>query len=171
MEVAVTRWETCSTDGKFLRKLEVVRERWKNFIASLLNATSAALDQTIIEDLSPKPAALSPGDPRVVNETKQVLRYMANRRAMGPNELQAELLTLGLYDSSYEILLALHDIKVIYKKKDLTECGKYSVLFLVAVDARFSLKSWPIDLATSARKLGSFPRNSSASGPNARQKM
>ena len=31
--------------------------------------------------------------------------------------------------------------------------------------ARFLSKSWPIDLAASARKLELFPRNSSASGP------
>ena len=37
---------------------------------------------------------------------------MANGKAMGPDELPAELLKLGLSDSSYEILLAFHDIIV-----------------------------------------------------------
>ena len=72
---------------------------------------------------------------------KQALRPMANGKAMGSDELPAELL-YGLSTSSYEILLAFHSIilamrmtgevpqeckdttiKVLYNKKDLTECG------------------------------------------------
>ena len=37
---------------------------------------------------------------------------MADGKAMGPDELPAELLKLGLSDSSHEILLAFHDIIV-----------------------------------------------------------
>ena len=37
---------------------------------------------------------------------------MVNGKAMGPDELSAELLKLGLSDSSHEILLAFHDIVV-----------------------------------------------------------
>ena len=37
---------------------------------------------------------------------------MANGKAMRPDELPAELLKLGLSDSSHEILLAFHDIIV-----------------------------------------------------------
>ena len=76
---------------------------------------------------------------------------MANGKAMGPDELPAELLKLGLFDSSHEILLAFHDIivavwmtggvpqkwkdatiKVLHKKKDRTECSNYRGLSLVA---------------------------------------
>ena len=99
-------------DGKLLRKLEEIRERWRRYFASLLSRTSAALDQTINESLSPKPVALSLGDPPVVNETKQALRSMAIGKAMGPDELPVELLELGLSDSSHEILLAFHSIIV-----------------------------------------------------------
>ena len=42
-------------------------------------------------------------------------------------------------------------------------------LSLVEHAGKVLLKSWPIDLATSARKLGFFPRKSAASGPNVRQ--
>ena len=62
----------------------------------LLNTTSAALKQAIIEGLSPKPVALSLADPPVVNETKKILSFMAKYKAMGPDELPAELLKLGL---------------------------------------------------------------------------
>ena len=37
---------------------------------------------------------------------------MANGKAMGPDELPAELLKLGLSDSSHEIFLAFHGIIV-----------------------------------------------------------
>ncbi|CAM9660860.1 unnamed protein product, partial [Ascophyllum nodosum] len=79
-------------DGKLLRKLEEIRARWKRYSTSSLNTTSTTLNRTIIEGLSSKPIALSLGDPPVVNETKKALRSMANNKAMGPDELPAELL-------------------------------------------------------------------------------
>ena len=84
---------------------------------------------------------------------------MANGKAMGPDELPAELLKLRLSDSSYKILLAFHGIivavwmtgevpqewkdatvKVLYKKKDRTECSNYRGLFLVAHAGKVLLK-------------------------------
>ncbi|CAM9718604.1 unnamed protein product, partial [Ascophyllum nodosum] len=82
-------------NGKFLRKLDEIRARWRRYFTSLLNTTSAALNRTIIEGPSQKPTALSLGDPPVVSETKTALRSMANGKAMGPDELPAELLKLG----------------------------------------------------------------------------
>ena len=86
-----------------------------------------------------------------MSETKKALRSMANGKAMGPDELPAELLKLWLSDSSHEILLAFHDIivavwmtgevpqewkdatiNVLHKKKDRTECSNYRGLSLVA---------------------------------------
>ena len=99
-------------NGKLLRKLDEILARWRRYFTSLLNTTSAALHRTIIEGLSQKPIALSLGDTPVVSETKKALRSMVNGKAMGPDELPAELLKLGLSDSSYEILLAFHDIIV-----------------------------------------------------------
>ena len=97
-------------NGKLLRKLDEVRARWRRYFTSLLNTTWTALNRTIIEGLSQKLTALSLGDPPVVSETKKALRSMANGKAMGPDELPAELLKLGLSDSSHEILLAFHII-------------------------------------------------------------
>ena len=99
-------------NGKLLRKLDEIRARWRRYFTSLLSTTSAALHRTIIEGLSQKPTALSLGDPPVVSETKKALRSMANGKAMGPDELPAGLLKVGLSDSSHEILLAFHDILV-----------------------------------------------------------
>ena len=84
---------------------------------------------------------------------------MANGKAMGPDELPAELLKLGLSDSSHEILLAFHDIsvavwmtgevpqewkdttiKVLHKKNDRIECSNYRGLSLVAHAGKVLLK-------------------------------
>ena len=148
-------------DGKLLRKLEEIRARWRRYFASLLNTTSAALNRTIIEGLSPKPAALSLGDPPVVpvvNPTEKVQRSMANDKAMGLDELPAELLRLS--DSSHEIFLAYHGvivavwmtgempqewkdatIKVVHKKNDRTECATTGASLWWRMLARFSSKS------------------------------
>ena len=130
--------------------------------------TSATLNRTIIESLSQKPTALSPGDPPAVSETKKALRSMDNGKAMGPDELPAELLKLGLSDSSHEILLAFHDIivavwmtrevpqegkdatiKVLHKKMDRTEWSNYRGLSLVAHAGKVLLK-------IVANRLGDF---------------
>ena len=155
-------------NGKLLRKLDEIRTRWRRYFTSLFSTTSAALNRTIIDDLSQKPTALSLGDPPVVSETKNTLRSMTNGKAMGPDELPAELLKLGLSDSSHEILLAFHDIivavwmtgeipqewkdatiKVLHKKKDRTECGNYRGLSLVAHAGKVLLK-------IVANRLGDF---------------
>ena len=155
-------------NGKLLRKLDEICARWRRYFTSLLNTTSAALNRTIIEGLSQKPTALSLGDPPVVSEPKKALRSMANGKAMEPDELPAELLKLGLSDSSHEILLAFHDItvavwmtgevpqewkdatiKVLNKKKYPTECSNYRGLSLVAHTGKILLK-------TVANRLGDF---------------
>ena len=175
-------------NGKLLRKLDEIRARWRRYFTSLLNTTSATLNRTIIEGLSQKPTALSLGDPPAVSETKKARRSMANGKAMGPDELPAELLKLELSDSSHEILLAFQDIlvavwmtgevpqewkdatiKVLHKKMDRTSVATTGVLLWWRMLARFSSKSWPTDLATSAKRLESSPKNGADSDPNARQ--
>ena len=93
---------------------------------------------------------------------------MGNNKAMGPDELPAELLKRGLSDSSHEVLLAFHGIivavwmtgevpqewkdatiKFLHKKKDRTECSNYRGLSLVAHTGKVLLK-------TVANRLGDF---------------
>ena len=85
---------TRDEDGNLLRKLKEIREGWRRCSPSLLNTTSAALDLIITEGLSPTSAALSLEDTLVVDGTNQALRSMANGKAMGPDELPADLLEL-----------------------------------------------------------------------------
>ena len=93
---------------------------------------------------------------------------MANGKAMGPDELPAELLKLGLSDSSREVLVAYHGttlavwmagevpqewkdatIKVLQKKKNRTECSNYRGLSMVAHAGKVLLK-------IVANRLGDF---------------
>ena len=95
-----------------------------------------------------------------MDETKQALISMANGKAMGPDELLAELLKLGLCDSCHEILLTFHGILaavwmaeevprewkdatikvLLVHKKGRTECGNYGGLSLVAHAGKVLLK-------------------------------
>ena len=119
-------------------------------------------NRTIIEGLSQKPTAL---------------RSMANGKAMGPDELPAELLKLGLSDSSHEILLAFHGIivsavwmtgevpqewndatiKVLHKKKGRTECSNYRSLSLLAHAGKVLLKIVAGRLGDFCEKPGILP--------------
>ena len=99
-------------------------------------------------------------------------------KTMELHELLAELRNVGLSDSSRKSLLTFHGVIVavwttdhqrLHKKKDRTECGNYRGLSLVAHAGKVFLNRGANRLATSARKLDVFPRNSAASGPNARQ--
>ena len=162
--------------GKLQRKLEEIRARWRRYFTSLLNTTSAALNRAIIEGLSQKPAVLSLGDPPVVSKTKKALRSVANDKVMGPDELPAELLKLGLSDSSHEILLAFLDIivavwmtgevpqewkdatiKVLHKKKDRAECSNYRGLSLVAHAGKVLLKIVANRLGDFCKEAGILP--------------
>ena len=116
------------------------------------------------------------------------LRSMAKGKAVGPDELPAELLNLGLSDSSQEVLLAFHGIivavwmtgevpqeckdatiKVLHKKRIGPSVATSGASRWWRILARFFSKPWPTDLATSVRNLKFSPRNSATSGPNARQ--
>ena len=77
-----------------------------------------------------------------MDETNECLRHVSNGKAMSPGDLPAELVKLGLSDSSHGILLVSHGIivvvwmmmgvpqkwkdatiKVLHNNMDRTECG------------------------------------------------
>ena len=54
---------------------------------------------------------------------------MANGKTMGPDELPAELLKLGLSDSSHKILLAFHGIIVaVWMTGEVPQEWKYATI-------------------------------------------
>ena len=89
---------------------------------------------------------------------EEAVRSMANRKAVGPDELPAELLKALLdrnrapFQHFYIIVRAVWmtgqvpqawkdaSIKVLHKKKDKTECGNYRGISLVAHAGKVLLK-------------------------------
>ena len=164
-------------NGKLLRKLDEIRARWRRYFTSLLITTSVALNRKTTEGLSQNPTSLSRGDPPVVSETNKALRSMAIGKTMGPDELPAELLKLGLSDNSHEILLVFHDIivavwmtgevpqewrdatiNILHKKKDRTECSNYRGLSLVAHAGKVLLKIVANRLGDFCEEAGILPK-------------
>ena len=79
-------------EGRMLRDPGLILEKWARFFGSLLNK----LRLEIIEGLPQWSATDDLGIESTGNELIAALRSMANGRAVGADELQVELLKLGL---------------------------------------------------------------------------
>ena len=82
-------------DGMLQRDQVRIRERWSGHFHTLLNTKSLKLDPTVIIDLlPPRPLELSLGDEPSMDEMMGVIKTMSNWKAVGPDDLPAELLKL-----------------------------------------------------------------------------
>ena len=124
-----------------LRDPGIVLGRWARFFGTLLNSKSDQLRLDIIEGLPQWPITHALGVQPTENELIGALRSMANAKTVGPDELPVEFLKLGInHDPTVlrkfhrVIKLVWHQrevpqrwrnvvIKVLYKRKDRTECG------------------------------------------------
>ena len=145
-------------EGIMLRDPGVVLGRWARFFGTLLNSKSDKLRLDIIEELPQGPITPALGVEPTENELVVALRSMANAKAVGPDELLAELLKLGInHDPTvlrefYQVIKRVwHQrevpqrwrdavIKVLHKKKDRTECDNHRGLSLVAHAGKVLLK-------------------------------
>ena len=137
-------------EGKLLRDKGRVRERWVRFLRSLLNSKLDMLDPDIPMRLPQHPVASALGVEPTEEKTGTAMEAMASTKAVGPDDLPAELLKLGLQQDR-TILLELHRlttliwrerkipqqwnnavITVLHKKGDKTECGNYRGISLVS---------------------------------------
>ena len=81
-------------DGTLLRDQVRIRERWLGHFHKLLNTKSLKLDPAVIIDLlPPRPLELSLGDEPSMDEMMGVIKSMSNWKAVGPDDLPAELET------------------------------------------------------------------------------
>ena len=145
--------------GTLLRDPEAIRARWVRFFRKLLNAKSDDINLEITASLEPMAEEARLGAPPTLEKVERALRALANNKAVGPDDLPAELLKLGLEEEEPVILNALHDIitaiwkegevphkwkdaviKVLYKKKDRTECINYRGISLLAHAGKVLLK-------------------------------
>ena len=141
-----------------LRDPGLVLGRWARFFGTLLNSKSDKLGLDVIEELPQLPITHALGVEPTEIEFIGALRSMANAKAVGPDELPAELLKLGI-NHDPTVLREFHRmikrvwhqrevpqrwrdavIKVLYKKKDRTECDNYRGISLVAHAGKVLLK-------------------------------
>ena len=145
-------------EGILLRDPGLVLGRWARFFGILLNSKSDKLRLDIIEELPQWPITHALGVEPTENELIGALRSIANAKAVRPDELPVELLKFGM-NHDPTVLREFHRvikrvwhqrevpqrwrdavIKVLYKKKDRTECGNYRGISLVAHAGKVLLK-------------------------------
>ena len=88
---------------------EEILQRWTRHFQALLNNSSPMLDPSVVHSLPKLQICHALGGPPTRGEVVLALRRMANAKAMGPGNLPAELLKLGVRASSH-LLVAFHGI-------------------------------------------------------------
>ena len=125
----------------------------------LLNTKSPTLDASIVDELKQWPPCRPLDDVPSRYEVEEAIRALANRKAVGPDGLPAELLKVLADEGELNTLGKFHDIivavwrgggvpqqwkdatiKVLHKKNDRTECGNYRGISLVAHAGKVVLK-------------------------------
>ena len=146
-------------EGRLFRDKGRVRERWVRFFRSLLNSKSDMIDADIPKRLPQHPVASALGIEPTEVEIATAMKAMTNVKAVGPDDLPAELLKLGLQQdrTSCGSFIGLPPssgarekshgwqwkdavITVLHKKGDKTECGNYRGISLVSHAGKVLLK-------------------------------
>ena len=83
-------------EGTLSRDKRRIRERWVRFFRSLLNSKSDMIDVDIPKRLPQHPVASALRIEPTKEEIATAMKAMANAKAVGPDDLPAELLKLGL---------------------------------------------------------------------------
>ena len=79
-------------DGRLLRDNALNRERWVRWFHKLLNTKPPTLDPSIVDELKQWPPCRPLDDVPSRYEVEEAIRALANRKAVGPDGLPAELL-------------------------------------------------------------------------------
>ena len=165
-------------EGRLLRDIGLIQERWVRWFHELLNTKSSTLGPTIVDEFKVWPSC-SPLD--VVPsryEVEDAIVATENRKAVGPDGFPAKLLKVlageGDSDTSrsfYEIIFAVRrggvepqqwkgaTIKVLHKKEDRTECGNYRGTSLVAHAGKVFLKVIARLLGDYCKREGILPED------------
>ena len=137
-------------NGVLLRNVELIRERWVRWSHTLLNAKSPRLDPNVAEGLDQWPENMPLGVQPTMQELTDVIRSLANGKAVGPDGVSVELFKIilngdpALRRRLLDIVVRIWRggevpqqwkdaiIMVLNKKKDRAECGNYRSISLVA---------------------------------------
>ena len=77
-------------EGRILRDLGLIRERWVRWFHKLLNPKSPTLDPTITDEIKVWPQCSPLDDVPSRHEVEEAIRAMTNRKAVGPDGLPVE---------------------------------------------------------------------------------
>ena len=171
-------------DGRLLRDKGCICERWMRFFRSLLNSKSDMLDPDIPKRLPQQRVASALGIKPTEEEIATAMKAMANKKAVGPDGLPAELLKLGLQQDR-TILLEFRRlttliwregkvpqqgkdavIAVLHKKGDKTECGNYRGISLVSHAGNVFFKVVARRLSAYCEAKGLLPEEQCGVRPN-----
>ena len=87
---------TKDEDGNWLRDVELIRERWIRWFHTLLTTKSPKPDPNIAEALDQWPVNLRLGVQPMMQELIDVIRSLANGKAVGPSGIPVELFKITL---------------------------------------------------------------------------
>ncbi|CAB1107589.1 unnamed protein product [Ectocarpus sp. CCAP 1310/34] len=98
-------------DGKVLRDPTFSRQRWARWFHKLLNTKTPTIDLHEADKVKQWPTCMPLDDIPSLLEVEEAVREMANRRAVGPEDLRAELIKIFL-DGDQRLLREFHAIVV-----------------------------------------------------------
>ncbi|CAB1116625.1 unnamed protein product [Ectocarpus sp. CCAP 1310/34] len=148
-------------DGKVLRDPTLIRQRWARwFHKLLLNTESPTIDLHAADKVRRWPTCLPLDDIPSLLEVEEPVREMANRKAVGPDDLPTELIKLFFLDGDQGLLREFHAIVVDVWQTgdgDTMECGNYRGISLVAHAGKVLLKVVATRLSHYCEREGILP--------------
>ena len=103
----VTSQNIKDKDGKVLREAGLISRRWGEHFGQLLNTKSPTLDPRMADKVKRWPTCVPLDDIPSRTEVEEEIRGMANKKAVGPDDLPAELIKLFL-DGDRNLLCDVH---------------------------------------------------------------
>ncbi|CAB1120250.1 unnamed protein product [Ectocarpus sp. CCAP 1310/34] len=165
---SVTSQNIKDEDGKVLRDPTFIRQRWARWFHKLLNTKSPTIDLHAADKVKRWPTCVPLDDIPSLLEVEEAVREMANRKAVGPDDLPAELIKLFL-DGDQGLLREFHAIVVDVWQTgdgDMLECGNYRGIFLVAHAGKVLPKVVATRLSHYCEREGILPEEQSGFRPH-----
>ena len=171
-------------NGVLLRDVELIRKRWVRWFHILLNAKPPRLDQKIAEGLDQWPENMPLGVQPTMQELIDAPRSLANRKAVRPNGVSAELFKITLHGDPtrrrrlLDIVARICGggkvpqqwkdaiIMVLHKIKGRTECDNYRGISLVVHAGKILMKIIARRLSEYCEYVGILPEKQSGFHPN-----
>ena len=112
-------------NGVLLMDAELIRKRCVRWFHTLLNAKSPRLDQNIAEGLNQWPENMLLGVQHTMQELTDAIRSLENGKAVGPDGVSVELLSLTLNGDPKIIVVR------IWRGGEMPQQWKYDLLMVL----------------------------------------